>query len=455
VIDPSRRGDGDQAQRLARDGARRDDLADDLAAAADVLRGCRDAVVPTVTSDVREYLAARAVGGKAKFRSDGPSGADLEDLDGISDADLDVMDRRISDNLAAVLAAVVAGRTEDEVYEIWREACAADVATAEGRLRGTTVRPQLDFDIERVCDVIRSGSVTVERTETGLGTEVSVELSLDAKYKHQLDVVLDSIVSHTDRPVRAFVLCREHGSDDFARMARLFPSVSFVWLPTDNVDYGPIPGMNGWVTSATMDRTLLPVLLGDVDRIVHFDVDALCLSDLGELFDVDMSGTAIAASSEPQPRFLSGFQTIRRSAGRLRRAGAKALARELVIRSHAEHSFDFEIFNAGVMVMDLAKMRADDFCGRYLPMVQTYGVNGQVVVNLYTGGSRHDVGADWNRLIRLEVVPDTARIVHWAGPYKPWHPFYVSGREIWLDGERSFAERTARAQHGVQTGSQA
>jgi lipopolysaccharide biosynthesis glycosyltransferase len=225
-------------------------------------------------------------------------------------------------------------------------------------------------------------------------------------------------------------------------MARLFPTVSFVWLPTDSVAFGRIVGMNKWVSAATMDRTILPELLPDLHRIIHFDLDALCLRDLAELFDVDMEGMAVAAAPEPQPKFVGGYDTIRKGIRRLRREGTPELAREYIIRTHSQHPFDFDILNAGIMVLDLDKMRADNFCGRYLPYVQRFGVNGQSVICLYVGRDFKNVGADWNRLVRLEQ-PVEPKIAHWAGPFKPWGAHhYVAGRGVWRGQEERFAART-------------
>jgi lipopolysaccharide biosynthesis glycosyltransferase len=137
----------------------------------------------------------------------------------------------------------------------------------------------------------------------------------------------------------------------------------------------------------------------------------------------------------------------------MRREGNPELAREFMIRMHARHEFDFDIFNAGIMVLNLQKMREDDFCGRFLPYLQTYGVNGQTVICVYVGRHFKVVDADWNRLMRLEV-PDTPKIAHWAGPFKPWAPHqYVWGRELWRAQEQRFAARTRQlAAVGAQPG---
>jgi lipopolysaccharide biosynthesis glycosyltransferase len=419
------------------------DLAGSLAAAAIELRDQRADGAPLVTSDLRRYLAVRALGCPAEFRRSDTSDYRTVDFTELADADFAALQRGVSDKLAAVFEALLAGRSDKDVYEVWREACAADVARAEAELRRFPEYPKLSFDLADVCAAIRAETVTMARTAPGpRGAEINVEFSVDENYTHQLDIVLDSVVERSSRPVRAFVLCRGLSQDDFERTARLFPTVSFVWLPTDRVDYGDVRGKIEWATIVTMDRTILPELLNDVGRIIHFDLDALCLADLAELFDVDMEGTWIAAVDEPQPSFGRGFDSIRNSARLLRREGRPDLARELIIRTHAKHAFDFDIFNAGIMVLDLAAMREGDFCGRYLAYVQRFGVNGQRVLNFAIGRARKKVNADWNRLLRLEVA-ESPKVAHWAGPFKPWggHQF-VTGRELWRAQEEHFAART-------------
>lgn len=435
--------DGPGKHRTLRNpGMRRRDLGENVIAAAEALASYRDGAARIVATDVRFSLAARAVGCTVDLRPRGPRSYQFVDYVALSDADFRAQQRGSSDKLAAVVGAVFAGRPVAEVYELWRELCASEVAAAEAKLRAPMEQPRLVFDLDEACRIIRSEAVVIERSAPGPGgSEINIEFSLDGNYKHQLDIVLDSVVEHASRPVRAFLLCRGHGQADFDRMARLFPTVSFVWLPTDKVDYGRVGGMNQWVTPATMDRTIMPALLGDVDRIIHFDLDALCFSDIAELFDVDMEGTAIAAATSPQRRFVSGYATLRRNAERLRQEGHPDLARELILRSHAKHPFDFDVFNAGIMLLDLAKMRTDDFCGRVLPYVQRFGLNGQVVLNVYAGRDRKVIANEWNRLIRLEA-DETRKACHWVGQFKPWRSdMYVTGRELWQAQERHFAAR--------------
>ncbi len=419
-------------------------LARNLGDAASTLQNWRHWFARLVTADARQALTARALGIDAELRPADPGSSETADLGRLSDADLTGLNRGSGEKLAALFGAILAGRSRDEVYAVWREVCASDVAEAEKRRANVADLGSVDFDLDALCARIRDHIVVVERSQpAGAGSELNLEFSLDAKYKPKLDVVLDSVVAHTDRPVRAFVLSRQHGRKDYTRMARLFPTVSFVWIPTDDVDYGPIAGKVPWASFATMDRTLLPLILPDVDRMMHLDLDLLITGDIAELFDTPFDGNPLVAILEPQLCYRSGYDTIHRTAHRLRLAGEPELAAELLIRVAQRIPFDFEVFNAGVMVMNLDLMRREDFCAQFLPYVQRYGVNGQEVLNIYVGPRFVRADRKWNLNGRLEFADDT-RIVHWAGPYKPWkRDRYVGGRELWDAAEQRFRERTA------------
>jgi lipopolysaccharide biosynthesis glycosyltransferase len=218
--------------------------------------------------------------------------------------------------------------------------------------------------------------------------------------------------------------------------------VSFVWLPTDGVDYGPISGLLGYTTVATMDRLLLPDLLPEISRIVHHDLDALCLADLAELFDVELGDAPLAGRESPLASLSSGFAMFMRQAERYTRR--PELGQELLRRTHGRHSFDFSILNAGIMLLNLDRMRADEFGRHFVPFVERFGMNDQAVLNVYAGGSRVEVAPGWNWRPWLEYVAEP-KIAHWAGKYKPWSEPWVFGKPLWQAAEARLAARYARA----------
>jgi lipopolysaccharide biosynthesis glycosyltransferase len=89
-------------------------------------------------------------------------------------------------------------------------------------------------------------------------------------------------------------------------------------------------------------------------------------------------------------------------------------------------------------------MRADRFGQHFIPFVEQYGMNDQEVLNCYAGPNRACLPAQWNMWPAQEIVTD-ARIIHWAGPLKPWSREYVAQREVWAD----YAQRLALRERHV------
>jgi lipopolysaccharide biosynthesis glycosyltransferase len=286
-----------------------------------------------------------------------------------------------------------------------------------------------------VCERIRS-----ERVESSSAPHdaVDVTVALDGNLKHQLGVVIEALVAHTSRPIHLWILCRDHGPADFDRMGRAFPEVTFTWLPCDHVDYGHVRGLLSYTTKATLDRLLLPDLLGELDRVVYIDLDVLPLGDLVELADWDLDGAPFAASARVANK--SGWANLMKVAGR---KGRRRTQTEYLLRWLASHhTFDFASINAGVMVLDLALMRRDDFTRNFVPFVEVYGMNDQMVLNLY-GGSRHAVlPPEWNyRPSHLQL--ESPKLIHWAGRMKPWDQPLAPLAERWREYEAALEARMA------------
>ena len=331
-----------------------------------------------------------------------------------------------------MLEAILSGRAEEEVYAIWRDICAEDVAKARAR-RASVVRiAPPSFDVMTACERVRAREVTSEMTVPARhGTEVDVALALDGNLKEAMKIVVNAMVEGCSRPLHLWVLCRDHTPEDFSRFSRVFPEVRVTWLPCDDIDYGPIGGMLRHITVATMDRLLLPDLLPELDRVVYHDIDALPLGDVSELYDWDLQGHALAARSSIAGDWVSGFGQIVRAAERLK--NNPAAGQDLLHRMFARQAYDFTSFNAGILVLSLARMRADQFGRDFIPFVEQYGMNDQEVLNCYAGPNRATLPPRWNMWPMQEIVNDP-RIIHWAGPLKPWNREYVAKREVWAEG---------------------
>ena len=187
----------------------------------------------------------------------------------------------------------------------------------------------------------------------------------------------------------------------------------------------------GYLTAATLLRLHLPSLLKDIDRVVYLDCDLIVLDDITTLHDTDLSGLPLAACLDfwltgPPPFAPPGWD-----AGDWHR-----FLRETVGLDDCQ-----AYFNAGVMVMDLARFRRAGLIGaaeQFLQQrdYQTAFVD-QDALNHVINGAFVRLDSRWNVLgNRGETTGNAAGddaaspaaphesypwILHYAGPYKPWN----------------------------------
>ena len=299
------------------------------------------------------------------------------------------------------------------------------------------------FDLSAAVSAVHGRRVRVPASApTQPGEPIDVVLALDGNLKEQFLVVVDSLCAGASRPLRLHVLCRDHTTADFDRVAALFGEIELDWLPCDSVDYGEIRSMLKHITISTMDRLLLPVLLPEVERVLYHDIDALPVADVVPLFETDLGGAPLGARDSEASLFASGFSNVYLPAKALSDQPERAF--ELIRRELARHPYDYVGFNAGVLVLDLARMRADDFCARFLPYASEYGMNDQHILNCYVGDDRARLAPEWNARPSQERV-GPARIVHWAGGQKPWESGFIASQDVWRAAEADLAERRSRA----------
>lgn len=187
-------------------------------------------------------------------------------------------------------------------------------------------------------------------------------------------------------------------------------------------------------------RIFLPELLPTLDRVLYLDADTLVLQDLHTVWSVELGSALLAAVAQPTE--------VRHSGAALARLGLPG---------------DAAYFNSGVLLMNLRRMREDDFSRRMMEIghQQTeqwkhsahFQLPDQDAFNLACVGSWTRLHPKWNCLASLFLSKelddpqgdralefDEARaspaIVHFEGTgyAKPWnyrcvHPL----RQLYLD----------------------
>ncbi|MFD2796796.1 glycosyltransferase family 8 protein [Promicromonospora vindobonensis] len=397
-----------------------------------LLESYRSEYGQVVTSRLHCYLPSWSIGANVKFTPKNRADVRFAGLLDADENDLDAMRERIRRLLAPAMALVLQGKSREEVHAEWQKTVAPEVALAEARFSAPTKSLTASFDVDEACRTARASRVVTPATAPRTGETVHVAVALDGNLKQEMEVVIGGLVQHSDRPLHVVALTRDHTTEDHDRLAGLFPEVAFEWIACDDIDYGPVLGMLKHITVSTMDRLLLPELLPDLDRVVYHDIDALTVKDIANLYDVDLGGSPLAARPSVGHGVRSGLGNILKQGRRL--TEEPEVANEFFRAMYQRHPKDFDGFNAGILLMDLAQMRSERFTAEYVAYVESYGLNDQEILNCYAGSRYRKIEPAWNNWPTQETVTDPS-IVHWAGWLKPWNQdLYVKYRDLWDKG---------------------
>jgi lipopolysaccharide biosynthesis glycosyltransferase len=205
-------------------------------------------------------------------------------------------------------------------------------------------------------------------------------------------------------------------------------AIAFLEVPDARVAGLPV---RGYFTKAMWYRMFLPELLPSAERVLYLDVDTLALGDLAALCELDLGDALVAAVTNvlepwgehwPEKLGLSGPEAY---------------------------------FNSGVLLMNLAAMRAEGTSDALLAHVREQADAlywpDQDALNVVLAGRRLALEPRWNAMNNLHARAERADelfgvaaaeearrrplIRHFEGPgvAKPWHRgSTVPDRERWF-----------------------
>lgn len=152
------------------------------------------------------------------------------------------------------------------------------------------------------------------------------------------------------------------------------------WFSPDGPNY-----CSQWTYMSLM-RLALPELFQNESRVLWLDVDTIVLDDIGEIFDRDLAGNCVAMVEEP-------------------------------VRS----KYPFTYYNAGVMLMDLERLRADFTWRKWIKLVnlEPFTAKDQDVINLICQGEILTLGPEWNSAGHITQNAEDPYIRHYAGSLRP------------------------------------
>ncbi len=256
-------------------------------------------------------------------------------------------------------------------------------------------------------------------------------------YKHPL-VALASVYENTTTPVRAHIVCdescTESGKKAFLELgARYGQEVLFYAAPS--IPQTVLGNVRACFGKGSLFRLFVPELIAE-ERVLYLDCDVICGLDIRDVFEWDM-GEALVAGVVDEP-----LRDDAKSAAYLRRLGIDP-----------EH-----YINAGVMLMDLAKLRVacpdyKDFVFAFIAGKKEPRYPDQDGLNSYFQSKNNALcflPAEYNYLTghsdkaHLAPCAYAGKILHFTRG-KPWKELYPAALSYWKYYARVFSCEAAFA----------
>lgn len=273
-----------------------------------------------------------------------------------------------------------------------------------------------------------------------------IACAANGRYALPLAVMLRSALAHVSPATAIDIYVVSDGIDRAARdrvIASLPPATSVHWVERPRDEFAGLPNWGRMALTTYHKLTLGAWLPAHVTRAIWLDCDVLVTGDLARLWALDLgANVALAAQDVVVPRVSSRFGI----------AGYRDLGM----------SPDTKYFNAGVMLVDVARWRREDVAGRAQGYLRRFGKRvwfwDQEALNATLAGrwGALDPRWNWNPLIdRLAMRDPQAAdpwIIHFSGNLKPWTYRGTSPRHAlyneWLEQTAWRGFRPARSWRG-------
>lgn len=394
----------------------------------DLVEGIEDARVmleeyvdyrEVATSRLHCYLPARSMGLTVDFKPKNLADVRFEGLINLDETAFNKIRNGIEDKLEITLKAILEGKNEKEVRQLWAEICQAEVEFAEKYATTYSKVTPSNIDVPKAVAALEASKITVGNNPRGKDV-VETALALDQNLEDMIPVVLQSLVDHTKREINAHVMTRGLGDAFRARMGKLFPEINFTFYNFDDVHYGDDIALLSHISVSTMDRLFLPEMLKDLDKVLYLDIDILIQGDVGELYDLNLGENVFAGKRTRLKTWANMIRPITRATLHFDPEKAWDIRKRL----HDKADLTSRTFNAGILVLNLKLMRAENFTVEHMYLVEQCRMNDQDVFNIYSRDRVLEIDSEWNHVPSQDFNANP-KIIHWAGPAKPWKPEYV------------------------------
>jgi lipopolysaccharide biosynthesis glycosyltransferase len=260
-----------------------------------------------------------------------------------------------------------------------------------------------------------------------MGTSAStlnIFFTLNAAYVGILATCIGSILKTSDESdqFRFFILHGglEDADQHLLEQLKTIKNFQIKYIRVNQDDFKAVPDSSlAHISKETNYRFCLASLEPDLDKALFLDADLVVLNSLAELWNTEMDGYYMACVTDQHALTPNSW------------AACLGLPD------------DYSYVNTGVMLTNLKKWRQDGVQSRLFEAAEIYAPKlhfpDQDALNIVLHKAVLPISHKWNFMPtqdyrrldqRAEALTDT-RIIHWAGPRKPWEQYTPYNEIFW------------------------
>lgn len=261
---------------------------------------------------------------------------------------------------------------------------------------------------------------------------VPIVIATNDYYAPYISTLLLSIKEHSSDSSNYDILVLSHDIKDDSKANLLGtlqgkPNFSLRFTDPGSLLDGYDLHTRGHFSVETYYRLVLPEMLPEYDKILYIDVDMIAVADLADLYNTNVGGYLLAAAYDPDTAGLyNGFQPDKK----------EYMDKELAL----DNSYHY--FQAGTLVMNLKEFRKTFTTKEILDMAASkeWQLLDQDILNKLCEHRVKILDMSWNVMydyagVRIKEIIRLApewlyleymearkhpKIIHYAGPEKPW-----------------------------------
>lgn len=242
-----------------------------------------------------------------------------------------------------------------------------------------------------------------------MNKEIPVFFAVDNGYIPFLGVALKSLIDNTSKENKyaikiLYTSVTEENKKRIKKYEQENVTIEFVDLNKQLNEIKEKLYTRNYFSNTTYYRLFIPELYPEYDKVVYIDSDTICLSDIANLYNIDMGDNLIAAVPDGAVQAIDVFKDY--------------VERVVGVADYNKY------FNAGVIVMNLKELREYKFQEKFLYLLEKIRfevAQDQDYLNRLCKGRVKLIDSSWNTMPIMGIQDKQPKIIHYNLGAKPWY----------------------------------